>query len=225
MHGYRKDLPPLPKNMQSLPLDHRGYPIPWFVAWLKDGELSNQHVPGSMPDFRVIDSEKLQKCLHQPLCWICGKLLGVNRVFSIGPMCCINRVISEPPSHRSCAEYAVVACPFLSQPRMRRNEHELPGTPEQRTVAGVHIARNPGVTCLWQTNDYKPFRAGPGWLWKLGEPKRVNWYSEGRPATLAEVMEAMLSGYPTLLDMAKKEGAVAVEALEQNRKLAMRYLP
>jgi len=37
MTALRESLPSLPLAMRGLPRDHRGYPVPWFVAWV-DGK-------------------------------------------------------------------------------------------------------------------------------------------------------------------------------------------
>jgi len=194
------------------------------VQWFNDrGDPCRPGV--GKPDFRVMDSNKFKSILHGfPYCWVCGGVMGVHQVFSIGPMCSINRIISEPPSHRSCAEYSVRACPFLSKPKMRRNEKDLPGTEETRQVAGIHIDRNPGVVCLWETMSYRPFKAGPGVLFKLSDPIRTDWYCEGRPATRAEVLAAIESGYPLLEQLAKTEGNGALEELTERRRVVVETL-
>src|SRR5690606_32990139 len=108
---------PRPEQIQALPVDERGYPVPWFVA----------KVNGRW-DFRVMADGKIGRATRNGVCWICGRpgLTGREAVFVIGPMCVVNRVSAEPPAHRECAEYAAQACPFLSQPRMRRNERNMP---------------------------------------------------------------------------------------------------
>jgi hypothetical protein len=136
-------------------------------------------------------------------------------------MCSVNRVNSEPPSHRDCAMYAMRACPFLSQPRMRRNEKDLPGG----TIAGIHLAHNPGAMLVWTTHDYKPFRAGEGVLFKLGEPVELAWYAEGRKATRAEVLAAFDRGLGKLRGIAAQEGKAAMRELQKNIDLAMKYVP
>src|SRR5262249_25074805 len=128
---------PLPLRMQQLPVDERGYPVPWFVMW-QDGK----------PDFRIIGHGKLATAVKQERCWICGGRLGRIKTSLIGPMCAVNRVTSEPPSHPACAEYAARACPFLSQPKRIRNEE---GMPEETHQAGTPIMRNPGVACCWSS--------------------------------------------------------------------------
>ena len=34
MTKFRSDIPPLPPRIAKLPVDERGYPVPWFVQWL-----------------------------------------------------------------------------------------------------------------------------------------------------------------------------------------------
>lgn len=216
-------LPPLPSRVARLPKDERGFPVPWFVQWFENGEPSDFGV--GAPDFRVIDSRKMQTALRQPRCWVCGEQMGVHRVFLIGPMCAINRVISEPPSHRECAEFAAKACPFLANPRMRRNEKDLP---EGEAAAGFGLKRNPKAVCLWETKNYRPFKAhagNAGILFRLGEPERVDWYAMGRAATRAEVLESIDSGYPELERLALADGPEAVAALEQYRARVLPLLP
>jgi hypothetical protein len=96
--------------MRHLPIDERGYPVPWFVAWLPDGK----------PEFRAMDRTKWFRAIREKLCWVCGGKLGVNVCFVAGPMCGINRTSSEPPSHLECARYSSRNCPFLNNPRMVR---------------------------------------------------------------------------------------------------------
>lgn len=214
-------LPTLPPRIATLPKDHRGFPVPWFVQWMEGGRPCA--VGTGEPDFRVIDTEKFRIAMRSPRCWICGQPMGVHRVFAIGPMCSINRIISEPPSHRECSEFAVKACPFLANPRMRRNEKNLP---EHGEIPGFHLDRNPGAICLWETPTYKPFRPhNGGVLFKLGEPTRVDWYALGRPATREQVMASIEGGYPELMKLAEMEGGSAVAELARAREMAMKYLP
>jgi hypothetical protein len=101
---------PLPDRMRHLPVSSDGYPCPRFISWIN-----------GKPDFRSIEPDKLGKAVRLNLCWLCGQALGSRLAMVVGPMCIINRVSSEPPCHRECAEYAVVACPFLSDAIRRRN--------------------------------------------------------------------------------------------------------
>ena len=199
------------RRMRRLPVSPRGFPVPWFVAWL-----------GGVPDFRCIGLGKLVKAIHQRCCWLCGEPLGVWQTYAIGPMCIVNRVTSEPPSHLDCAEYAARACLFLTKPGMRRNEKDLP---EERGVAGVMIPRNPGVVALWITRSSKPFNVSNGVLFDLGEPERILWYCEGRTATRAEVEASVASGLPLLEAEADKDGPDAIKELSQCIARAQALLP
>jgi hypothetical protein len=201
----------LPDRMKHLPLNDQGFPVPFFVPWI-DGK----------PEFRGFDGEKLGICVRHKRCWLCGEPLGKNMVFTIGPMCAVNRVSAEPPSHYDCAHYAAMACPFLTQPRMRRNEKDMP---EHLDPAGIMLKRNPGCTLLWVTHNYKPFKAPGGALFNVGNPVRVEFYAEGRKATHDEVMASIDSGMPILRGMAEKDGPDAVTELEQMYAKAMELVP
>lgn len=198
--------PDLPLRMMALPRDHRGFVIPWFVA-------PNADDP-ERPDFRVVRPNGVVAAHNRSLCWLCGQRLGRYRTFVIGPMCGVNRISSEPPSHRDCATYAAQVCPFLSQPKMRRSPRALPEN--SHTPAGFHIDRNPGCVALWTCVDYEIFRAdkgGAGVLFHLGEPHSVSWYAESRKATRAEVEHSILTGMPLLREIASREPPGLKQAL------------
>jgi len=203
MTEYRSDLPARPPRFLKLPIDERGFPVPWFVAWI-DGK----------PDFRVVRERGVYTAFNQGLCWLCGERRGVYHAFVVGPMCGINRVSSEPPSHRECAEYAVRACPFLTRPLAVRNEHGLDGTKEP---AGLMIKRNPGVALLWVTKSFRPFNAGNGVLFKIGEPTELRFYAKGREATFDEINASVNSGFPHLELAASQDGPAGRAALKRQR--------
>ena len=215
-------LPSPPIRIARLPKDDRGYPVPWFVAWFKDGEECPRRTPGARPDFRILGAGTREIAVKKRLCWVCGEPLGVYQVFAIGPMCAVNRTTMEPPSHRACVEYSATACPFLTVPARRRNEAGLEEI--EHKVAGIMIARNPGVTALWES-AFRAFKVDNGWLIHLSEPTRVDWWTQGRQATRAEIEDALSTGYPELMNVAKDEGPEAVAALTILREDANRLLP
>jgi hypothetical protein len=183
----RPELPPLPPRLAALPIDGRGYPVPFFVAW-----------PNGVPDHRIMDPAKWVRCVTEGLCWLCGQALGIPVTFAIGPMCAVNRISSEPPQHRECAEYAVVACPFLSRPHAHRREAGKPATVQ--SPGGTMIGRNPGVILLWTTKAYRVVGDGKGGrLIEVGTPIDLAAYTEGRRATWPEVDASIESGLPFLL--------------------------
>lgn len=180
----------MPDRIAALRRDRRGYPVPRFVKWFH-GE----------PDFRVIDVEYLARAVHANLCWICGNELGRYMTFTIGPMCCVNRVSSEPPSHLACADYAARVCPFLAIPGAHRITSKHPHVPGP----GIMLEHNPGCVALWITKTYSVRQTTlgqPGALFHLGDPWSVEWFAEGSPATHDEVVAAFRRGLPALLDLA-----------------------
>lgn len=202
----------LPDRLRHLPVNDQGYPVPYFVPYV-DGK----------PEFRGFDGEKMRICVRHKRCWLCGEPLGKHMVFVIGPMCAVNRVSAEPPSHRSCAQFAVQACPFLTQPKMRRNDKDMP---EHLEPAGLMLKRNPGVTMMWTTQRYTIFKDGRGGaLFNVGEPESVEFFCEGRKANHAEIMESINSGLPILRGMAEKDGPDAVAELQQMYDRAMELVP
>lgn len=191
----------------------RGFPVPWFVAWIK-----------GVPEFRAMDHNKLKKAVAKRLCWCCGEPLGYYATFVIGPMCSINRVSSEPPNHRECAQWSARNCPFLTSRQLERREDET--TEKMRPAGGFGIKRNPGVTLLWTTDKWKVFGDGNGGqLIELGEPKDVEWFSHGRKATRAEVIESIESGIHHLENAARQEGAAALIDLAAAKKASEQFLP
>lgn len=220
MIPIRPELAELPRHMRALPVDRRGYPVPWFVDWV-NGE----------PEFRAMDPDKWRYAMRVGACWVCGSPLGRHRVFVIGPMCAVNRVTSEPPSHADCAEWSAVNCPFLSRPHMVRREDDLSNSETLvATAAGCPITRNPGVALLWYTTGgaYSTFHAGGGKMPLIhldADPDRVAWFAEGRPATRAEVEASIDSGLVILRETAKVDGPLALEALAREHARALPLYP
>jgi len=107
----------------------------------------------------------------------------------------VKHTTGEPPSHRDCAEFAVRACPFLTQREEERRTIGLPG--EISKAPGFGIPHNPGVALLWITKTYRPWPvpeeavreagAQPSVLFAMGEPLVIECYREGCDATRAEI--------------------------------------
>lgn len=209
----RPELEPLSVRMRALPVDARGFPVPFFVQWI-DGA----------PEFRLMDRAKYVRALREHLCWVCGQPRGRYHTFLIGPMCAVNRVSSEPPSHRECAEWSARNCPFLSRPQMVRREDAR--TEGAAFVGGTGIRRNPGVALAWTTRVFRLFRDQEGKpLLELGAPTAVSWWREGRPATRAEVVASIEAGLPALVALADQEGREALQALATMVVEAYQHLP
>jgi len=209
-----KTTEPLPERMRNLPVDERGYVVPWFVAWV-DGK----------PEFRAMDNLKFIRAIKEKLCWVCGWKLGVRFCFVAGPMCGINRTSSEPPSHAACALWSARNCPFLSNPRMVRREDERINNDKLReNASGFAITRNPGVAMLWHTRQYEVFKTDNGPLIQMGEPESIDWFACGKRATREQVMQSIESGLPNLEAMARTEKG-GIEALQAAQKRFEKWIP
>lgn len=212
MTAYRDDLPELPARMRRLSLSSKGYPVPFFVAWI-DGE----------PDFRIADPDKLKRCVRENRCWICGEPLGRYKAFVLGPMCTVNRIANEPPSHLDCATYSAQACPFLTRPHAQRRTANL--TDEKHMPPGVAIMRNPGAVAVWITTSWELMRAPGGFLFQIGDPHAVYWYANGAPASLDDVREGFESGVEILREVANAQDPAARAYLDRKVAYARAYLP
>ena len=227
MTTLRPGLPLPPSHMRKLPIDARGYPVPWFVQWVEgEGEAARPMPPGQgRPEFRVMDRTKWNRAVREKRCWVCGDKLGSLYAFLIGPMCAVNRVSSEPPSHLECAEYSAINCPFMSRPKAQRRDAGLPGG-ESDTIGGIAILRNPGVGLVWMTKSYKVESDGMGGkVIRIGPPLNLEWFAEGRRATRAEILASIESGLPTLREVALRDGPDGLAALERQVAVALELVP
>jgi hypothetical protein len=202
-----------PLAVARLPKDRHGRPVPWFVAWI-DGQ----------PDFRIARGDALADAQRFGLCWVCGQPRGRHAAFVVGPMCAVNRVSAEPPSHLPCAVYSATHCPFLITPRMgRRDKHQPEGVVDP---AGTMLRRNPGVALVWSSRTWRTKPDGMGGvLFDLAEPTSALWFAEGRPATHAEVDASIQSGMPLLMDLAVQEGPRAVTLLAGMAQAVLPLMP
>lgn len=210
MNELRKGLPPLPRRIAQLPIDKRGYPVPWFVTWI-NGE----------PDFRVVEAQKVIDGHRKHRCWICGQPLGAVFSFLVGPMCAVNRTSAEPPSHTDCAEFAARACPFIVLPNAQRREANMPAAAVE--APGVMLKRNPGVTLIWTTRHYRISHHPRGILFHFHDPEKVQWFAEAKHATREQVMASIDSGIPLLEEVCRDDNDRLV--LAKAKEYAMQFVP
>lgn len=206
---------PAPYGVARLRRNRAGYPVPFFVAT----------TPNGGDDFRIMLPSAFRRAVSQALCWVCGRRREEGRdAFILGPMCAVNRVTAEPPSHQQCADYAVKVCPFLTRPDMMRRPR---GLPEGTTMPGVPILRNPGVALIWTCSEWTLTKLlpeqGGGWLFDLGEPLETSWWREGRPATRREVTDSIHAGLPALQELCENEQDI--DDLARAVVAAAKYLP
>lgn len=214
-----RQAPPQIKALSTM-LDHGpafGAPIPWFVGLSPVTER---------PDFRCVKAGAVEQALRERRCWICGQVerfqRGSVRSFLIGPMCVINRITSEPPSHFRCAVWAAKACPFLATPRRKRRpiDAELEAVTDK--PVGAHEPGNPGGVVIWSTGQW---RRNEHRLIELGEPYRIDVFTEGRRATAAEAHALFDDGAARLAKAAALESAAAFAACIVMTDEARRLIP
>lgn len=192
-----------PPSMRSRPVDHRGFPVPWFVTEkTEDGRW----------DFVNVRRERMLEAVRLEKCWVSGQKLGKFKAFCIGPMCAINRTAGDPPVTREIALWSVKVCPFMSMPMARRADKDAPEILEGPGVDGLALGRNPGVTGVWISKNSE-YQRGRGFY--LGDPIELTWWAKGRPATRDEVLTSVRSGLHYLRDLAKAEGHAAESALDR----------
>jgi hypothetical protein len=82
----------IPKFLSRLKT-YGGYPVPFVQLWI-DGK----------PDFRVIDPEKVARCVNEKLYAICGVRLGEFCYFIGGDLCKQNHLFTD----RRCTSLRVL---------------------------------------------------------------------------------------------------------------------
>lgn len=123
----------IPPQMQHLPKDRRGYPIPVGVLIDDDGR----------PHFTVNDELKRQQTIRRNLCAICGKKLLKVRWLVGGPGSAFHYRGSyiDPPMHEACAKYALTVCPYLAAPSYSKRIDDR--TVDPAKIPGTVIFNDP----------------------------------------------------------------------------------
>lgn len=104
----------IPKELAHLKIDSRGYPIPYFVSYIN-----------GKPEFRFLDGARLDMILERKVCHICGKKLPTDFFYFIaGPFGLLNKISTDAPMHRLCAEFSIFACPHLYRQKAERRDND-----------------------------------------------------------------------------------------------------
>jgi len=107
----------IPERMKHLPLDDRGYPIPYFVP-----------IVNGLPDFRFQDARKKEACRKFMKCSVCGgRLLDKDFWFIQGPNGLQNSIGSDEAMHEECAKFSIAHCPHLLYEKSDRRTSDVPG--------------------------------------------------------------------------------------------------
>lgn len=159
----------IPEFLKHLPIDKRGYPIPFFVP-IKDG----------IPEFRFADVNKFNLCTEKKLCWICGRKLIKNCFFFLtGPHGLANRVQSDCPMHRECAEATMQLCPHIFYGKAERKEN---------VKFSYQAQEKPDIIYLIRSSKYKIIPSGEGntQLIRFNVISTVKYIYKDNELTLAE---------------------------------------
>ncbi len=198
---------PMPSRVRALPRDRYGRPIPWFV----DDQVAARR------SYRTPTSDKRIAALRDGICWVCGQNLPTGTrtrrqnqplpvTFLVGPTCVVNRVATDPPSHGSCATYAVEACPFATRPDI-------------------------GGMVLWSTPEFEiqrpRFGVGGKVLLKMGKPTAVSWWTGGQLASREVATKLLGEAYARLVAECEydPDPRGAADVLNGQLHEAVKYLP
>lgn len=179
----------VPRYMRGRPI-WNGFYVPYFVTWYKDRRQVHESVAGAEPSFPTIDKTREALCRRRRYCWICGRQMGTFKCFVMGPLAALQRISSEPPSHRECAVYAVQVCPFMI------GGYDMVDAPDtindDQQVFEEMSTKNEQLNVIWVCHDYTLQPADPSrglFIYQMGQPSDVLLYHRGRPATLAQAVE------------------------------------
>jgi hypothetical protein len=199
----RFDPSTVPLRMRGRPVDHRGFPVPWFVT---------EKTEDGLWDFARVTPERYRTAIKRRLCWVSGEPMGRLMSFVIGPMCVVNRVAADPPVIPEIAKWSAKVCPFLSRPLAKRPDDGRPGyTP------GIGIVDNPGMCAVWTTRSFELERTG---LMIIGDPVEVTWWHQGRRATQDEIDTIFEARCDKLREIAASEGHNALYRFERQKAYA-----
>lgn len=205
----RPEIHPIPSHMRGRPIDHRGYPVPWFVT---------EKTPAGLWDFTVVHARRKDQAIRSRLCWVSGEPLRRHVAFVLGPMCTINRVASDPPVIPEIAEWSARACPFLSRPLAR-----TPHFTGHHKTPGLMIPDNPGLCAVWVTTEWSCDRHG---LIRMGNPTVVSWWREGRRVDGSVEARLIYEQRASRLEaMAAEEGPEALQVYRRMKRRADLWAP
>jgi hypothetical protein len=167
----------IPPRLSQRPRDPRGFPIP-FAQWIaEDGT----------PDFRILDQERVGRCLRLRLCGLCGHKMGGHLFFIGGPACVRHGQFYDPAMCRDCALFALKTCPHLARSKGRYSDPAaVPVAPGYKFAARDMAPDKADSFALMETNQYSAEFQRGGYLIRARLPwAAVVWYRDALPVTPA----------------------------------------
>lgn len=157
---------PIPEQMKHLSI-WNGFPIP-FATMLNDG----------VPDFRTLDTLRVQMCIYDRKCGICGKEIPKGWLAFIGGQKAVeNRLFIDPAMHKECAYYSARVCPYLSGTKRQYAESESPSESNVNVTQIVKIDQpRPTRMAIYITLGYDIIHDGSQLLCRADKkPRHLDW--------------------------------------------------
>lgn len=177
---------PVPKALQDLRRDKRGYPIPQGV-WQdpKTGEY----------DFRVLDQQVRVEALKKKLCAISGLPMNTGEYWFIGgPSSFENRLFIDGPMCFEAAEFSMKTCPYLA---LRESRHRQSGLEKKYRPDAVSLEKSK-VLMLAMAKNYH-LEDAEGFLYvRAARWSVVSWWQDGQRLAKEEALAVLAEEVPEL---------------------------
>ena len=127
----------IPHQLKDLPTDKHGRPVPYVILFDLDG----------IPNFKINDTAKVNDCLENDKCPICGRKLNGDMWLIGGEMSAFhpNGAYIDPPTHKICGQFALENCPYLSMPNYKASPDPTAAIKNKRLPAAT-MFYNPTVS-------------------------------------------------------------------------------
>ena len=130
----------MPEQIAKLPKDERGYPITYIAAYIN-----------GKADLGIQDTAKVQSCVREWRCHVCGEKLGKLGYFiAYEPVPKRPRFL-DPAVHRDCALYSLQVCPYLANPSAKHRSAKALAT--DQTDLGEVTGRSHIVVLIGTTGQ------------------------------------------------------------------------
>lgn len=154
----------VPAIWQHLPF-HRGYPVPYFVAWQDLPEI------GKSPLFHLADGRKWVTCLKYKKCWVCCKELKGSNFMLTGPKGLKNKVGTDTFMHEACARESLRLCPHMLYQKTARRDPDS----DKITFSPHHDLNKPPEIALVKTGAFQIVHTGLTYVINY-QPLAVQWF-------------------------------------------------
>ena len=136
----------IPDYLKHLPVDSRGYPVPYIIFIDDQGK----------PNFRVNNFAKVKECIFYKKCQICGKPLNSDIWFIGGQLSCFHKNGSfiDPPVHHDCGRFALQVCPYMVNSSYQSPKPPKLKAEDAKTWDPGQETKRLTIFCFVQTKDY-----------------------------------------------------------------------